>query len=130
MRSLAWDLDYQLTFSIKETTRVANALAVLQSGGNVACVVDVPYHAQTKKFGILPSVVSIGGKEFQTIDGDIHDVRRREIDGSGKVILLRLKGTNKAKADARKLGFAKPLPSFGVSSQLERVESGCELVLR
>lgn len=130
MRSLAWDLDYHLTFSIKETTRATNALAVLQSGGNVACVVDVPYHAQTKKFGILPSVVSIGGKEFETIDGDIHDVRRREIDGSGKVVLLRLKGTNQAKADARKLGFAKPISDFGVSSQLERVESGCELVLR
>jgi hypothetical protein len=130
MRSLAWHLNYQLTFSIKETTRTTNALAVLENGGNIACVVDVSYNAQQKKFGILPSVVSIGGKEFETVDGDVHDVRRREIDGSGKVVLLRLKGTNQAKSDARKLGFAKSISDLGVSSQLERCESGCDLVLR
>jgi hypothetical protein len=129
LKSLAWDLDYQLTLSVKETTTVAQARAVLDNGGNVACVVDTAYNPQSKKFGILPSVVSIGGKEYQTVDGDLHDLRRREIDGVGKVVLLRLKGTNKAKHEARRMGFAKPIENYGIANTLERTESGSVLSL-
>ena len=129
LKSLAWDFDYHLTLSIKETTTVAQAKSVLDNGGNVACVVDTVYNPQSKKYGILPSVVSIGGKEFETVDGDVHDLRRREIDGNGKVILLRLKGTNKAKQMARDLGFAKSIENYGTANILTRVESGSVLSL-
>jgi hypothetical protein len=129
LKSLAWDLDYQLTLSIKETTTVSQARSVLDNGGNVAAVVDTTYNPQSRKFGILPSVVSIGGKEYQTVDGDLHDLRRREIDGVGKVVLLRLKGTNKAKNEARRLGFAKSIENYGTANILTRVESGSVLSL-
>jgi len=129
LKSLAWDLDYQLTLSIKETTTVSQARAVLDNGGNVACVVDTVYNPQQRKFGILPSVVSIGGREYQTVDGDVHDLRRREIDGVGKVVLLRLKGTNAAKHEARSLGFAKAIENLGTANILTRVESGSVLSL-
>jgi hypothetical protein len=129
LKSLAWDLDYQLTLSIKETTTVSQARSVLDNGGNAAAVVDTVYNPQSKKFGILPSVVSIGGKEYQTVDGDLHDLRRREIDGVGKVVLLRLKGTNKAKNEARRLGFAKKIENYGTANILTRVESGSVLSL-
>jgi len=129
LKSLAWDLDYQLTLSIKETTTVTQARSVLDNGGNVACVVDTVYDPQQRKFGILPSVVSIGGKEYQTVDGDVHDLRRREIDGCGNVVLLRLKGTNAAKHQARSLGFAKSIDSLGIANTLERVDSGSVLSL-
>lgn len=129
LKSLAWDFDYQLTLSIKETTTVAQARSVLDNGGNVACVVDTTYNPQQRKYGILPSVVSIGGKDYQTVDGDIHDLRRREIDGCGKVVLLRLKGTNAAKHEARSLGFVKSIENYGTASTLERTESGSVLSL-
>lgn len=129
LKSLAWDFDYQLTLSVKETTTVAQARAVLDNGGNVAAVVDTTYNPQQRKFGILPSVVSIGGREYQTVDGDVHDLRRREIDGVGKVVLLRLKGTNAAKHEARSLGFAKAIENYGTANILTRVESGSVLSL-
>ncbi|MFN7318239.1 MAG: hypothetical protein ACK5S6_01905 [bacterium] len=129
LKSLAWDLDYQLTLSIKETTTVSQARSVLDNGGNVACVVDTVYNPQQRKYGILPSVVSIGGKEYQTVDGDVHDLRRREIDGCGKVVLLRLKGTNAAKHEARSLGFAKTIENLGTANTLQRSDSGSVLSL-
>lgn len=129
LKSLAWDLDYHLTLSIKETTTVAQARSVLDNGGNVACVVDTVYNPQSKKFGILPSVVSIGGREYQAVDGDIHDLRRREIDGCGRVVLLRLKGTNKAKQSARDLGFAKAIENNGIANTLTMVDAGSVLSL-
>jgi hypothetical protein len=129
LKSLAWDLDYQLTLSIKETTTVSQARSVLDNGGNVACVVDTVYNPQQRKYGILPSVVSIGGKDYQTVDGDVHDLRRREIDGCGKVVLLRLKGTNAAKHEARSLGFAKTIENLGTANTLQRSDSGSVLSL-
>lgn len=129
MRSLGWNLDYQLTLSIKETTTVSQARSVLDNGGNVACVVDTVYNPQQRKFGILPSVVSIGGKDYGTVDGDVHDLRRREIDGCGKVVLLRLKGTNKAKQHARELGFAKRIENNGIANSLTMCHGGSVLSL-
>ena len=129
LKSLAWDLDYQLTLSVKETTTATQARTVLDNGGNVACVVDTTYNPQSKKFGVLPNVVSIGGKDYQTVDGDVHDLRRREIDGCGKVILLRLKGTNKAKQSARYLGFAKTIENYGIANSLTMANGGSVLSL-
>lgn len=120
--SLTWSLDYQLTFSVKETTPWETVRDVLDHGGNVAIVVDTMYNPQQRKFGVLPNKVLIGKEFYETVDGDIHDLRRREIDGQGKVILLRLKGTNKAKETARRLGFARPIENFGVSDTFQRCD--------
>lgn len=113
LRSLSWAHNYQLTFSVKETTPVERVETILASGGNVAIVVDSVYNPQHKKYGVLPNVVTIGNREYKTVDGDVHDLRRREIDGSGVVVLLRAKGHNKAKEHARRLGFAKSLGEHG-----------------
>lgn len=112
MRSLSWTHNYQLTYSVKETTTATQARLVLDYGGNIAIVVDSRYNPQHKKFGLLPSWVEIGGREFQVVDGDKHDIRRTEFDGQGVVIMLRAKGSNAARSHAKRLGFAKKLPSW------------------
>jgi hypothetical protein len=122
MRSFHWKLNYQLTYSVKETTTATQARLVLDYGGNVAIVVNSRYNPQHKKFGLLPSWVEIGGKEFQVIDGDKHDVRRSEFDGRGAVIMLRAKGNNAAKSHARTLGFAKRLPSWFSDKYSDKLE--------
>jgi hypothetical protein len=80
----------------------------------------VRYTPSHKKFGVLPECVAIGGREYRTVDGDVHDVRRREIDGAGVVVLLRSKGKRAARAYAKKSGFAKRLDGFagGITSTL------------
>lgn len=120
LRSLAWSHNYHLTYSVKETTPLERVETILANGGNVAIVVDSTYNPQHKKFGVLPSYVTIGNRDYQTVDGDVHDLRRREIDGAGVVVLLRAKGHNKAKEHARRLGFAKSLGECGkqIDSQL------------
>lgn len=109
LQSLEWSHDYHLTLSVKETTTLADVRRVLDAGGNVAAVVDVDYCPQRGRIGSIPATIKVGRKSFPTVDGDAHDLRRREVDGCGKVVLLRLKGTNEAKAHARALGFAKDI---------------------
>lgn len=113
MASLTWGLPYDLTYSVKEHTTIAQTRSILDNGGNVAIVVDAVYQPAQKKYGCLPRWIQIGDGEYETVDGDIHDVRIREIDGNGKVILLRNKGTNKAKQYALQSGFAKGLDGIG-----------------
>jgi hypothetical protein len=122
MRSFHWELNYQLTYSVKETTTATQARLVLDYGGNVAIVVNSRYNPQHKKFGLLPNWVEISGKEFQVVDGDKHDVRRAEFDGRGVVVMLRAKGNNAAKLHARKLGFAKTLPSWFDDHHSDKLE--------
>lgn len=109
LRSLEWNHNYHLTFSVKEYTPVEKVRTILDNGGNVAVVIDTTYNPQHKKYGALPSHVEIGGKVYATVDGDIHDLRRREVDGSGVVVLLRTKGHNRAKSFARQVNFAKSI---------------------
>lgn len=129
LRSLSWAHNYQLTFSVKETTPVERVETILANNGNVAIVVDSTYNPQHKKFGVLPSYVTIGNRDYKTVDGDVHDLRRREIDGSGVVVLLRAKGHNRAKEHARKLGFAKSLGDSGklIDNQLTIGDYGVRL---
>jgi len=99
--------NYHLTFSDSERTNDNFLRRVLENGGNVARVFDVPYHPQSGMLGVLPKTVCVDGLWVRVIDGDLHDVRIPSVDGRGVVIGLRLKGTNKAKKHARKRGFAK-----------------------
>lgn len=127
LRSLEWNHNYHLTLSVKETTSVDRVQTMLNRGGNVAVVVDALYNPQHKKFAVLPSVVTIGNSEYQTVDGDVHDLRRREVDGASKVVLLRAKGNNNAKHHARKVGFAKNIGEYPISDKLSLGEYGVRL---
>lgn len=59
-----------------------------------------------KKFGYLPQTVTIRGKEYNVVDGDLHDIRTPDFDGRGNIIGLRLKGMNKTRKIAIQSGFA------------------------
>jgi len=98
--------NYVLTFSASERSHSATLRSFLSRGGNVAFVFDVPYHPQSGKYGTLPATKRVHGAEFAVIDADKHDVRLPNVDGRGVICGLRLKGTNAAKARARKARFA------------------------
>ncbi len=116
--SLGWNHNYRLTFSVKEDTPQIDVERVLSAGGNVAIVVDVPYWAQRKTYGLLPEYVRFGSrKRYRVIDGDLHDFRHPDNDGQGNVVLLRLKGTLSARQTAREYRFAKQIDLLGVDSQ-------------
>ncbi len=89
--------NYHLTFSRHEKHKESLLKKFLNSGGNVAQVFSADG---------LPDKHSVGGQIFPVISGDNHDVRLPELDGSGVIIGLRLKGTNASKHHARLSGFA------------------------
>ncbi len=127
LRSVEWSHNYHLTFSVKETTSQERVTTLLDAGCNVAMVVDTTYNPQHRKFGVLPNYVTIGDKDYRTVDGDVHDLRRREIDGSGVVVLLRAKGHNAAKHHARTIGFAKKIGDHGIADTLTIGNYGCRI---
>ena len=99
--------NYHLTFSRHEKHSPELIESLLSRGGNVAQVFDVAYNGQRKMFGPLPEFETVGSLQASVIDGDKHDVRLPNIDGSGVIVGLRVKGTNAAKESARESGFAR-----------------------
>ncbi|GAB5444323.1 MAG: hypothetical protein Fues2KO_46720 [Fuerstiella sp.] len=89
--------NYFLTFSRHEKHKRTLLLKLLNAGGNVAQVFEKAE---------LPQTANIGPQKFPVVDGDRHDVRLPEIDGSGVIVGLRLKGTNASKQKAKLSGFA------------------------
>lgn len=81
-----------MTFSRTEKTKDSVIKRVIASGTNVAVVFDDLKEQPMTFLGI------------KIVDGDKHD--RRFEDTTGNIIALKLKGTVKAKAIARKTGFA------------------------
>lgn len=81
-----------ITFSRSDKTKDSTIKRVIESGTNVAIVFDDKKEQPLTFMGI------------KIIDGDKHD--RRFEDTAGNIIGLKLKGTLKAKAKARKTGFA------------------------
>jgi hypothetical protein len=73
--------NYHLTFSLSESN-AADAIAVLQNGGNVAAVFT------TKRGHDLPDT----WQGFPVVDGDVHDLRFLDVHRTGLVIGLRAKG--------------------------------------
>lgn len=90
--------NYALTFSRHEKHRDSMIRRFLTRGGNVAQVFD--------DHSAFPEVVSIARANFRVVDGEKHDVRLPEFDGSGVIVGLRLKGTTHTKEKARRAGFA------------------------
>jgi hypothetical protein len=107
-RYLAGELpaNYALTFSASEKTPASVLRGILDEGGNVARVFTVPYCPQHDIYGDLPKTMTIDGKRFRVIDGDTHDIRIPSIDGRGRIVGLRLKGTNASKDRAVRFGFS------------------------
>lgn len=98
--------NYFLTFSRHEKHPETVLAEYLRDGGNVAVVFNVPYHPQSGRYGTLPSHITLGGHRAPVIDGDTHDIRLPQVDGTGVVVGLRLKGTREAKSNAIATGFA------------------------
>jgi hypothetical protein len=84
--------NYHLTYSVSERSDPKFVRELLELGANVAVVVDSPWVPSLGIVGRIPKSMSFDGKRFQTVDGDKHDLRIPELDGRGKVIVLRSKG--------------------------------------
>jgi len=111
--------NYHLTYSVSELSSNAFCLEVLRAGCNVALVVDTPYNGQQKTYGPIPPYWN----RFKTVDGDIHDIRLPLLDGGGKVICLRLKGTNRSRALGRKHGFARMFNRISLEQSIVQIAS-------
>jgi hypothetical protein len=98
--------NYSLTFSASERSTPELLREILDAGGNVAMVFDVPYWPQSGLYGALQKTKTIAGKRVRVVDGDTHDIRLPSIDGRGVIVGLRLKGTLSSKETARTHKFA------------------------
>jgi hypothetical protein len=99
--------NYDLVFSATEKSTDRQLAHYLDRGGNIAKVRNIEYIPALRRSGPIPDYVEIAGRRYPTFDADLHDVRLPEIDGHGKVGILRLKGTNAAKRNAIESGFAR-----------------------
>ena len=89
--------NYSLTYSLNEDTPDGYAGRLLDDGQNVAVVFDTIYNPAHGRVDPLPTVYRLDGRRYRVIDGDIHDIRLPEFDGSGVIVGLRAKG-GRAKA--------------------------------
>jgi hypothetical protein len=86
--------NYQLCHSWKEHTTFAYVESVIAAGRNIVVPFDSAYAPARGLFGALPrSVVFVDratGRQLTigTVNGDRHDIRRRETDGAGKCVAL------------------------------------------
>lgn len=71
-----------VTYSLNERTPKGYARALLESGGKVSAIILGKYQGGT---------ITIDGKEFPVVDGDISDLRH--LDPPGHVVSLRYKNT-------------------------------------
>jgi hypothetical protein len=89
-------LNYELIYSYNEKSNLDFVNRVLKQGFNVAMVFDTYYNPthrdKSKRQGKLPEYVEIGDCVWDVVDGDKHDIRRRDLDGYGVIVGLRGKG--------------------------------------
>ena len=112
--------NYHVSYSVHENTTYADAKKLHDLGVNLVVVFDSDWTPAHGKIGRLPKWVHFrnndnslsaepcNGFTVKCINGDQHDIRTPEYDGRGNCVALHLKGTNKAKANARQSGFARP----------------------
>lgn len=96
--------NYQLVHSVSERMTFDDAREAIASGRNIVAVFDSVYKPAKPNgnggygmFGALPATVEITGPRGQSIilqsfDADVHDVRLTELDGRGRIGVLRGKG--------------------------------------
>jgi hypothetical protein len=97
--------NYHLTYSVSERSEIDQVYSLLKAGVNCAIVFDTEYNPRAKRIGRLPVRFWVGARNFFVVDGDKIDVRRREIDGAGRIIGLRFKGSKARKIQAIESGF-------------------------
>lgn len=97
--------NYHLTYSVSEDSSDSQILEYLESGMNVAIVWDGVYKPAQGILEPIPEELQIGKKWFPTVDGDVHDARIPELDGRGRVVLIRFKGSAAAKQNSLETGF-------------------------
>lgn len=119
--------NYFVSYSVSERSRFSDCAEFNRAGVNLIVVFDSYYSGPLHRFGYLPERVEFRsettGESFTVdcVDGDISDLRTPEFDGRGVCVGLRLKGTNKAKLQARRFGFARPFP-IGAEYVVRRME--------
>lgn len=97
-----WPTNYQLTYSLNERSRWQTTRAILDRGKNIAAVFSTRYHPQSGRIDALPDSYRLNNRHYEVIDGDVHDVRLKKLDGSGVIVGLRFKGSLKRRALAMK----------------------------
>ena len=105
VKSGQWPPNYQLTYSINERSHWRTITSYLDAGFNCSIVFDTEYNPQTHKIGALPNRCKVGGKAWDVVDGDKHDIRIAKLDGRGKLVGLRFKGSRKRLQQAIDRGF-------------------------
>lgn len=105
VKSGQWPTNYQLTYSINERSHWRTITSYLDAGFNCSIVYDTEYNPQSHKIGALPTSWTIGGRSWNVVDGDKHDLRLTKFDGRGKLIGLRFKGSRKRIQHAIDKGF-------------------------
>lgn len=78
---------------------------IFDAGQNVAAVVSTRYKQGKRPSDPLPGIIDLAGYRKRPIDGDLHDWRIPEVDGRGRLIALRFKGSKAAKQEAISSGF-------------------------
>ena len=100
--------NYQLTCSYDEKTDNKWARHHLENGHNIAMVFDTWYG--NKYRDPLPTEWELGGKTFDVISGDEHDLRLHEFDAYGKIIGLAGKGGTQKVLDGVSGSFIQVVP--------------------
>ncbi|WP_461522112.1 GP88 family protein [Porticoccus sp.] len=114
--------NYHLTYSMSERSDMRTVRKLLESGCNCSLVVDAAWCPQLGIVGKLPKTITVDGKQFSTVDGDKHDLRIPDLDGFGRVVLLRGKGGIRQVLEGVHSGFIKRVRN-GRSSTHELVNA-------
>ncbi|TWU21298.1 GP88 family protein [Bythopirellula polymerisocia] len=105
IRNHRWPENYQLTYSVNERSHHRTIGSYLRTGFNVSTVYDTDYFPAVGRIDPLPESWRFDGKEWPVIDGDKHDIRLKEVDGTGVVVGLRFKGSRRLLDQAIDRGF-------------------------
>jgi hypothetical protein len=104
---------YHLSHSIHEKTTLEDIEQAIDNGRNVVAVIESKYRAngRTKAFGFVPDYIDFMSKDGKRsrpvwcVDGDQHDARVPAVDGRGKCVVLRAKGSRAKIEQAIDKGF-------------------------
>jgi hypothetical protein len=92
--------NYSLTYSVSERTADGFAGECLENGHNVAIICAVRYVGNRNICDPIPEWLAVDGDFHRTVDGDKSDLRLSELDGTGRVVLLRYKGAFARRAES------------------------------
>ncbi len=81
--------NYYLTYSYSEKSDKTQVNKFLAAGANINVVFSIQY--VSKSLLPLPTKLKINTKEWEVVDGDLHDLRIPSIDGIGVVTGVRAK---------------------------------------